>query len=84
MFGLTIQLRRSSTAIATRIAEGCGRDNNLEYASDLRRAKVSCNELEYLILLAQDLGYWKDDLCSTLTTETIDVRKMIHGLLRKI
>jgi four helix bundle protein len=84
VFGLTIQVRRSATAIATRIAEGCGRDVNAEYASDLRRAKVSCNELEYLIVVIRDLKYWNDELCDTLTTEVIDVRKMLHGLLRKL
>jgi len=57
VFGLTIQLRRSATAIATRIAEGTGRSVVIEFAGDLRRAAPSCNELEYLIVLARDLRY---------------------------
>ncbi|MBB5066497.1 four helix bundle protein [Granulicella mallensis] len=83
VFGLTIQLRRSATAIATRIAEGCGRENNLEFAADLRKAQASCNELEYLIELAKDLTYWKPESSAKLTAEAIEVRKMIHGYLRK-
>jgi four helix bundle protein len=83
VFGLTIQLRRSATAIATRIAEGCGRENNMEFAADLQKAQASCNELEYLIELAKDLTYWKPESSAKLTTETIEVRKMIHGYLRK-
>jgi four helix bundle protein len=56
LFGITMQLRRSAVAIATRIAEGCGRDGNVDFAVDLRRAKSSFSELEYGILLARDLG----------------------------
>jgi four helix bundle protein len=33
--------------LAARIAEGCGRDNNVEFAVELRRAKASASELEY-------------------------------------
>jgi four helix bundle protein len=84
VFGVTNQLRRSSVAIATRLAEGSGRDANIEFAIDLRKAQASCNELEYLILLARDLGYWKAETCAHLTTSTIEVRKMTHGLLRKL
>jgi four helix bundle protein len=84
VFGVTNQLRRSSVAIATRIAEGSGRDTNVEFSIDLRKAQVSCNELEYLTLVARDLGYWKTEICEHLTISTIEVRKMTHGLLRKL
>jgi len=83
-FGLTMLLRRSATAIATRIAEGCGREGNVEFAVDLRRAFVSCNELEYLVLLAKDLQLWEEELSDRVTISTIEVRKMIYGLLRKL
>ena len=82
VFGVTIQLRRVSTSIATRIAEGSGRSSNPEFAVDLRRAAASCNELEYLILLAHDLAYWKDEVADRLTDDTVNVRKLIYGLLR--
>jgi four helix bundle protein len=57
-FGVTMQLRRSAVAIATRLAEGCGRDGDADFAVDLRKATVICNELEYLSLLAVDLQLW--------------------------
>ncbi len=81
VFGLTIQLRRNATAIATRIAEGAGRSTT-EFAVDLRRSAVSCNELEYLILLANDLNYWKPQVADSLIADTVEVRKIIFGLLR--
>lgn len=84
VFGITIQLRRSATAIATRIAEGCGRTGNIEFAVDLRKAAAGCNELEYLILLARDLEYWNPELSEDLIAAAAEVRKMIFGLLRKL
>jgi len=46
IFGLTVQLRRSATAIATRIAEGCGVDSDVEFGGYLQRAKAAASELE--------------------------------------
>jgi len=83
-FGITFQLRRSAIAIATRIAEGCGRENNIDFANDLRRAIASCNELEYLVLLARDLQLWSAELSDELITNTIQTRKMTYGFLRKL
>jgi four helix bundle protein len=55
-----------------------------EFAGDLRRAAASCNELEYLIVLARDLGYWKPDVANGLIDDTVEVRKVIFGLLRRM
>ena len=84
LFGVTMQLRRTATAIPTRIAEGCGREVNSEFVADLRRGLVACNETEYLLLLAKDLGYLKTEIYDSFSAETIEVRKMIYGLLRKL
>jgi four helix bundle protein len=84
VFGVTMQLRRTSTAIATRIADGCGRDSDPAFAVELRRALAACSETEYLLLLATDLGYLKQEMHDNLNTETVEVRKMIYGLLRKL
>lgn len=67
VFGLTLQLRRGSVAVAARIAEGCGRESNVELASDLRRAAALCSEVEYHLLLARDLGYIKQAAEAPLT-----------------
>ena len=84
LFGMTMQMRRSAAAIATRIAEGCGRDGNLDFAVDLRKAKASCSELEYSVLLSHDLGMCSDGVHQRMTTDTVEVRRMIHGLLRTL
>ena len=83
-FGLTHQLRRSAANVATRIAEGCGRDSNAEFAVELRRAKAAASELEYLLLLAHDLRYVGEERHRELTESVVEVRKMISGLLRRL
>jgi four helix bundle protein len=55
-----------------------------EFAADLRRSTVACNETEYLLLLAKHLGYLKAETYDSLSAETVEVRKMIYGLLRKL
>jgi four helix bundle protein len=84
VFGVMMQLRRAATAIPTRIAEGCGRETNPEFAVDLRRGVAASNELDYLLLLTKDLGYLKPEMYDSLSAETVEVRKMIYGLLRKL
>ena len=79
-----IQLRRAATAIPTRISEGCGRETNPEFAVELRRGIAASNELDYLLLLSKDLGFMKPEIYDSLNSETVEVRKMIYGLLRKL
>jgi four helix bundle protein len=83
-FGITVQVRRAAIMIARHIAEGCGRDGNLEFAVDLRKAAAGTNDLEYLILLAYDLEHLKQEVYERLTDGVVEVRKMIYGLLRKM
>lgn len=77
LFGLTSQIRRAVSSIPTNIAEGCGRNSNKELAHFLQIALGSASEVEYELLLANQLGYINDTAYQTLTDETIAVRKMI-------
>jgi four helix bundle protein len=70
--------------LAARIAEGCGRDSNVDFAVELRRAKASASELEYFLLLSRDLGHLADEWHQRLTNEVVEIRKMISGLIRKL
>lgn len=84
IYGLTSQMRRSSASIPANIAEGCGRDGNVEFARFVQIAFGSASELEYQLLLAHDLGYLDADRFSTLTTQIVEVKRMLGGLLRKL
>jgi len=80
-FGITMLLRRSATAIASQIAEGCGGAANGEASADLRKAASHCVELEYLVLLTKDLALWPPSLCDELMASAVEIRSMVQGAL---
>jgi four helix bundle protein len=87
-YGLTSQLRRSATSVPSNIAEGYARRSPKEYFYFLRVARGSLAELETQLLLAQRVGYLKDDEGAGLQ-ERIDeigriLRAVIGSLLRRL
>jgi four helix bundle protein len=56
-FGLTNQLRRSSSSVPTNIIEGQGRQYKKEFIQFLCIAKGSLEESNYQLFLAKDLKY---------------------------
>lgn len=55
-YGLTSQIRRACVSIPANVAEGCGRDSEAELLRYLKIAMGSSSELEYELLLANQLG----------------------------
>ena len=51
LYGLTSQIRRSSSSIAANIAEGCGRRTNADFARFLQISFSSASEVEYHLSL---------------------------------
>jgi four helix bundle protein len=84
LYGLTSQLRRAATSIPTNIAEGCGRDGDVELARFLRIAMGSGNEVEYLLLIARDLSYLDNEAHSALTEQVLETKRMLAGLLTRL
>lgn len=84
VYGLTSQIRRSSSSVPTNIAEGCGRNSNPELRRFLIISTGSSSELEYQFLLAKDLGYLPDAVFNELTTEIIEIRKMIYSYIQTL
>jgi len=84
IYGLTSQMRRSSASIAANIAEGCGRRTDADFARFVQNAFGSASELEYHLLLARDLGLLKAAEYENLFLNTVEVKKMLSGLLRKL
>lgn len=83
-YGLTSQIRRAGSSIGANIAEGCGKRTDADFARYLQNAFGSANELEYLLLLAFDLQFLKEADFEELTTNTIEVKKMLAAFLRKL
>lgn len=81
---LASQMRRSSESIPTNIVEGCGRSSQKEFANFLQISISSCNELEYQLQLAKDYGAVDSRLWTLLTDKTIEVRRMLTGLVKRV
>lgn len=79
---LRSQITRAAFSIPANIVEGCGVQTPLEYSRFVRIALNSANELEYHLITAKDLGLLTDRTAATLVTNVIEVRKMLHGLLK--
>ena len=84
LYGLTPQIRRSSSSIPTNIAEGCGKIGDVDFRRYLVIAMGSSSELEYQLLLAKDLQYIDTPQYEVLQRELIELRKMLNGLIQKL
>ncbi len=83
-YGLTSQIRRSGVSIPANIAEGCGRESSAEFSRFLQIAFGSASELEYHILLANDLNFLNTGEYDSLTNDVAEVKKMLTSLIRKL
>jgi four helix bundle protein len=83
-YGLTSQMRRSSSSIPTNIAEGCGRQTNADFSRFLQIGFGSSSEIEYQILLSRDLKFLADEEYAFLNGLVIEIKKMLASLINKI
>lgn len=81
---LRSQIIRAAMSVPTNIVEGCGQESPREFARFLRIALNSTSELEYHLLAARDLGAIRESDSLTLTSQAIEVRKMLYGLRRAL
>lgn len=82
-YGLRSQMRRAAASVPTNIAEGCVRSSKADFARFLHVAIGSASELEYLILLARDLGMLPTAKHDSLTTDVQEVKRMLTGLIAR-
>src|SRR5688500_16025354 len=81
---LKTQLRKSAESVPTNIVEGCGFISQKELAKFLQSSISSANELEYHLRVARDYGIMKQQIWSSLTQDTQEVRQMLVGFLKKV
>ena len=84
LYGLTSQIRRACVSIPTNIAEGCVRSSDADFARFLYIALGSTSELEYLIVLSNDLKFIENKLQVELNNEINEIKKMSITLIKKL
>ena len=75
---------RAAMSIPTNLVEGTGQRTPKECARFVRIALNSASELEYHLMLARDVHVLPLGEFEKLSAQTIEVRKMLYGLLRHL
>ncbi len=78
------QLRRAALSIPANIAEGAGKPGNAEFRRFLAIALGSAVETSYHLLVARDLGMLDSAVSDGLSARTMEVRRMLGGLIKKV
>lgn len=84
LFGMTSQMRRSSSSVPYNIAEGWGRDNRGDYVHHLRIAQGSLKEFETQVLLSQRLEYVSEQESIEFLQHTDSIGRMLRALIRSL
>ena len=81
-FGLTAQLRRAAVSIAANLAEGARRPTQSDFARHVGIARGSASEVDYLIVLAAELGYVDANVGTSLQAKLDEILRMLTALRR--
>ena len=84
LYGMTALMRRSSIAVATRIAEGYGRTSPGEYKHLLGMARGSNLEFQTLLVIVASLTYVDSSRIEELESLSGEVSKMLNTLISKL
>ena len=78
------QMVRAASSIPTNIVEGRATKGNREFARFIGHSIASCSELEYHLISAYDHRLTAKSDFQSLTSQLVEVRKMLYGLLKKL
>lgn len=82
------QILRATLSISNNIAEGFGRRSKREFIQFLMISKGSCNEVESMLLIAKDLGEFKnydiDKLIIDLRNNYNSIGALVHSLQQQL
>jgi len=81
---LRAQMNRCAQSIAANIVEGRRQSSDAEFARFLRVSLNSAFELEYHLIAARDIGALDDANSAALIAQTVEVRRMLYGLLNRL
>ena len=81
---LKAQIIGAAESIPFNIVEGCGSDSNKDFARFLGISIKSSMELEAELQMARDNGILRIQEWRQLTEETIEIRRMLWGLRKRV
>jgi four helix bundle protein len=82
LYGLTSQIRRAAVSVPSNIAEGQARPTRGEFRQFLGHAKGSLAELETQLLIAENLGFFREP--NNLSCQVAEVGRMLSGLMTSL
>lgn len=83
-FSFKDQIQRASVSIMNNIAEGFERRGDKEFKHFLFMAKGSCGEVRSLLHLALKLNYIPADNYKKLLDLSIEISKLLSGLIKTL
>ncbi len=81
---LRSQMVRSAMSVPTNIVEGSSQTSARQFTRFLRIALNSTSELEYHLIVAENLNAISGAAALTLRSQVIEVRKMLYALIRRV
>jgi four helix bundle protein len=84
IFGMTSQIRRAATSVATNIAEGYGRNSSGSYVHFLKVSQGSLKELETLLLICDRVSLASSREIARMLTLCGELGGMLRSLIRSI
>ena len=81
---LRTQMIRAAMSVPGTIVEGAGQTSQREFARFIRFALNSASELEYHLIMARDTRAISVADFESLSSQTVEVQKMLHGLLQSV
>jgi four helix bundle protein len=84
IYGLTSQIRRASVSVASNIAEGQGRNSAGEFRQFLGVARGSNLEVQTQLVIAGKLGYGAASGVVECEMLSIEVGRMLNGLMKTL
>ena len=78
------QLRRASLSIPANIAEGAAKGSDAEFRRFLHIAMGSALEADYHLLIARDTGLLSRAVHDELSSQDLEIRRMLGGLIKRL
>ena len=84
LFGLTSQLQRAAVSVAANLAEGYGSGSSGQFGRYLNISQGSLAEVEYYLILAQDLEYISQEDYNQAEAVRSEVGFLLSRLIAKV